>query len=404
MLNQMFADTSVRKLDCKIHSRIDSVSKEDFTRLFPSLPDSNEMIQFVQNSGFDDFTFYNIVVYHEGKPILFLPLFETQYNLSTFLEGWTRKAIGTISRWTGRLLRPRVLAVGFVEGEWGEIGFDRETDQGTLSFAWDLALKNLQMLASKLDADILAFANFNDRGGSSIPVDKLGGFEQITSIPCAQLPVRGNMEDYLSRLSKNMRKDLRRKMRKADQIKIVRTCDPSSWIDTIYRFYIAQIEQSALVFGVYHKGFFAHVCEQVPDTEYVLYFLDERLIAFNLVVNEPNCLVDKYFGMDFELGRKYGLYFVSWLENIRYCAERHIPLYHAGQTCEKTKSRLDATLLSSLILFKHRNPLIHWLLSAFREQLSYHPEVDLPEVRLGSAWDKSYVFPKEVQINTAFSW
>jgi hypothetical protein len=69
-------------------------------------------------------------------------------------------------------------------------------------------------------------------------------------------------------------------------------------------------------------------------------------------------MVDKYFCMDYEVGRKYNLYFLSWLENVRYCVERIIPLYHAGQGAESTKARLGATFIPSLILFKHRQPVI----------------------------------------------
>jgi hypothetical protein len=69
-------------------------------------------------------------------------------------------------------------------------------------------------------------------------------------------------------------------------------------------------------------------------------------------------MVDKYFCMDYELGRKYNLYFLSWLENVRYCVEQKIPLYHAGPGAEKTKARLGATSIPSVILFKHRRPAI----------------------------------------------
>ncbi len=392
-------------LDCEIHSSIDCISPEDFARLFPSLPDSNEMIQFVQNSGFEGFEFYHIVVSQDDKPILFLPLFESEYNLSTFIEGWAKKTVHTLSHWLGRLLRPRVLAVGFVEGEWGEIGFDREADQRMLHLAWDLALEKLQMLAVQLKVDIVAFANFNSESGSMIPVNQLNGFADIKSVPCAQLPIKfSRVEDYLNSLSKNMRKDLRRKWRKASDIKIVRTYDISPWLDQVYQFYLEQIKRSELVFGVYLKDFFKQVCSKVPGSEYVLYFLGEKLVAFNLVVVERRHLVDKYFGMDFEIGRRYNLYFVSWLENVRFCVEHNIPLYHVGQTAERTKARLGAQFLPSLILFKHRNPLIHRFLLAFREQLSYQSEISLPEVYLGGAWGEIPAFRKEPHINTALSW
>jgi hypothetical protein len=69
-------------------------------------------------------------------------------------------------------------------------------------------------------------------------------------------------------------------------------------------------------------------------------------------------MVDKYFCMDYELGHKYSLYVLSWLENVRTCIERKIPLYYAGQGAEKTKAYLGATFIPSFIFFKHRQPVL----------------------------------------------
>jgi len=75
--------------------------------------------------------------------------------------------------------------------------------------------------------------------------------------------------------------------------------------------------------------------------------------------------VDKYFCMDHELGRKYNLYVLSWLENVRTCVERKIPLYYTGQGAEKTKAHLGATFIPSFLFFKHRHPVIDRFLIAW---------------------------------------
>jgi hypothetical protein len=64
-----------------------------------------------------------------------------------------------------------------------------------------------------------------------------------------------------------------------------------------------------------------------------------------------------FFCMDHGPGRKYNLYVLSWLENVRTCVERKIPFYYAGQGTEKTKAHLGATFIPSFILFKHRQPV-----------------------------------------------
>ncbi len=375
-------------LVCKHYPRLDSVPSEDLARLFPAVSDTPYMIPLVQRSGFEGFNLRSIVVFKEERPVLFLPLFEARFNLSTFLdEGWFKKILKIASHLLPPLFNPRVLGIGFIEGEWSEIGIDAHMDGEALDDAWDLALKALETLADELKSDLVAFNNFNPMSGKVLPMGKLKAYTQVPSLPCALLPVPyQGLKDYINHLSRNARKNLHRKMREANDVRIIRTRNPRPFLDKIYHFYQKTAEQSEITFGVHRRLYFKKICDVVPGAEYVLYFVREKLIAFNLLIVKPEVLVDKYFGMDFFWGRKHNLYFVSWLENVRYCIENKIPLYHAGQAAEKTKAHLGAYFIPSAIIFKHRRPVIHRLLAMMKKYLSYHSPVNVPQARLGKAW------------------
>jgi hypothetical protein len=145
-------------------------------------------------------------------------------------------------------------------------------------------------------------------------------------------------------------------------------------LDRIYKLYLETAARSPLKFGVHNRLFFERICERVPDAEYTLYFVQEELVAFNLLVVKQEALVDKYFCMDHEIGRKHNLYSLSWLENIRTCVELKIPIYHSGQGAENIKGHLGATFIPSFILFKHRQPMIDcfliWLPAVIEKSLS----------------------------------
>ena len=376
-----------KNLSCKVSPRLNPISNSEWTKLFPNFPDSPEMINLIQRSGFDGFNFHSIIVKQGDKPILLLPLFETNYNVSVMLNNIGRKIFSSVVNYIPRLLRPKVLGVGFVEGEWGQIGYDSNIDKTTMEDAWNMALEALDSLALGLKADIISFTSFNSDSGKIIPMNKLKGYESIPSLPCAQVPVKySNIDEYINSLSANTRSSLRRKIKKANEIKIVRTTTPGSYLDSIYHLYLDTVKRSELVFGIHRPSYFEHVCELVPGAEYVLYFAGNKLAGFRLIVKSPHCLIDKYFGMDPVLGQNYNLYFISWIENMRYCIENKIPLYHAGPSQEETKARLGAHFLPCDILFKHNNPLIQWILSRLKDQLSYEPKVDLLKVELGAYW------------------
>ena len=376
------------ELTCEIRPRLDAVSAEDWHRLFPDLPDSVEMIRLIQDCGVSGFAFHSIVVRNEERPILLLPLFETDYRLSSFVDAGTRRLVEAMASRLPVLQHLRLLGVGFVEGEWGQVGVDRRADRATLDAAWDLALRTLETLASGLRTDLTAFVNFTAHSGRMLPIAKLSRFCRISGLPFAQSQiVYAHPEQYIASLSKKMRNNLRGKLRDARDVTVLRTRQPGPWLDAIYQFYVETYRRSDVRFSMQSRDFFTSVCQRLEGAEYALYFVGERLLAFGLQIVRPDCLVDKYFGMDPVLGREFSLYFVSWFKDIEYCIAHRIPLYHAGLTEEDTKARLGAQLVPSLILFKHRHPLLHRLLAALARYVAYQPAVPLPSVRLGTDWE-----------------
>jgi hypothetical protein len=354
----------MNNLTCNCVPRLDGVSAAELGRLFPEPSITAPFLSLLQESGIDGFNLRSIVVLKDDAPILLLPLFETRFDLSTFVEGWIKISLKVAGRLIPSLFQPRVLSVGQLAGEWSEIGIDPQIDKGTLDAACKMAFGALQKLSAELNSDIVALYNFNHYG--KLPGEVFKKFNRVQCQSYARLPINFiSMEEFLARFSKSARKDLRRKMRASHEVKVIRSRTISPFLDRIYNLYLETVARSPVSFGVHKRLFFEKICERVPGAEYTLYFVQEKLAAFNLLVVKQQAMVDEYFCMDHELGRKYNMYVLSWLENVRTCVERKIPLYYAGQGAEKTKAYLGATLIPSFILFKHRQPVIDRLLIAW---------------------------------------
>jgi len=351
----------MNKFTCNCVPRLDGVPAAELGRLFPEPSITAPLLSLLQESGIDGFNLRSIVVLKDDAPILLLPLFETRFDLSTFVEGWIKKSLKVASRLIPSLFQPRVLSVGLVVGEWSEIGIDPHIDAGTLDAACKMAFAALQTLAAELKADIVAFYNFNHCG--NLPGEVLKKFNRVHYRSCAQLSINFNsLEEFLARFSRAARKDLRRKMRASHEVRVIRCRTTSPFLDRIYKLYLETVARGPMALGAHNRSFFEKICERVPGAEYTLYFVQEELAAFNLLVTKQEVMVDKYFCMDHELGRKHNLYVLSWFENVRTCVERKIPLYCAGQGAEKTKAHLGATFVPNFILFKHRQPVFDRLL------------------------------------------
>jgi len=351
----------MNNLTCNSVPRLDGVSAAELGRLFPEPSITAPLLSLLQESGIEGFNLRSIVVLKDDTPILLLPLFETRFDSSTFVQGWIKKSLKVAGRLIPSLFQPRVLSVGLVVGEWSEIGIDPHIEAGILEAAYKMAFATLQTLAAELKADIVAFYNFNHYG--NLPGEVFKEFHPVQYRPCAQLSINFNsLEEFLARFSRAARKDLRRKMRASHEVRVIRCRTTSPFLDRIYKLYLETVARGPMALGAHNRSFFEKICERVPGAEYTLYFVQEELAAFNLLVTKQEVMVDKYFCMDHELGRKHNLYVVSWFENVRTCVERKIPLYCAGQGAEKTKAHLGATFVPNFILFKHRQPVFDRLL------------------------------------------
>ena len=352
------------RLSCTCLPRLDGLSSLDLCRLFPAPSSTAPLLSLLQEAGIDGFQLLSIVVYQDEVPILLLPLFETRFDLSRFVKGWLKKALQAAGRMIPSLFTPRILSVGLVAGEWSEIGIEPRIDESTFDAAFEMAYDSLQRLAGERKCDIVAFYNFNQYG--RLPAEIIKKFNRVQFQSCARLLIDCNsMDDFLARFSKAARRDIRRKMRVSADVIVIRSCTIAPYLERIYALYLATVARSTMSFGVQNRLFFEKICERVPGAEYRLYFVQDELIAFNLLIVNQEAMADKYFCMDYVLGRSYNLYVLSWLENVRSCMERKIPFYYTGQGAEKTKMHLGATMIPGFVLFKHRRLAIDRVLMAW---------------------------------------
>jgi hypothetical protein len=376
-------------LTVEFHNTLTPIDSGAWTRLFPNHPDPPELIELMDTCRMPSCSLGSILVRRDEKVILILPTFLAPYDLTTTLTGKMSVVGDLLKTFVPSLLHPKLLGVGFVEGEWGQVGIDPSLSLHELNAAWQLALRSLDILERKTRPDIVCFKDFTQHSGSTLPMHNLSNYIFVASLPYCQMTLSfKSLDEYLNSLNADMRRYLKRVWRRRGELDIVRTREPQPWIDSIYKLYEEQVEQSETSFGVHPKCFFSQVCQRVIGAEYFLYFAQNKLIGFELLVVNNDSLVQKYIGIDQTLGREYKLFFLSWLENLQYCLDRRITHTHVGATREALKVRLGAELIPSAVLFRHVNPIINKILTMVQSHLAYSSQVEMPLPNLGVVWQQ----------------
>ena len=267
------------------------------------------------------------------------------------------------------------------------MGFDRQLDLEYLRTCWELALGALESLASALKVQFILFKDFTELTGEILPIDRLGQYSRIGGRTFCQLAVPfPSVEAYLASLAESTRRALCQGLKRAQAVTVERTREPGRWLERIYGLYRQRPAQSGIGLGFYSRLFFEQICQTLTGAEYLLFFLDGQLVSFDLVIRSGDRLVEKCLAFDSELGRGHNLYFRTWMEKVEICIEHRLPELHTGSNAESLKVKMGAQSIPSVILLRHRNPLVNRLVRHFTVRLAYEPELVLPDFVLGGRW------------------
>lgn len=176
------------------------------------------------------------------------------------------------------------------------------------------------------------------------------GFAIVQGMALAYVPIDfTSIDEYLSRLSASRRKNIRRKLRSREAIKVTHRQTGDAYYrdadicDRYYTMYMSVFHQSEVKFDLLSRPFFDRLLTTpVPGSVVLEYWHDDRLAGFNICYVHNAKLIDKYIGFDYSMARELNIYFVSWIVNLEYAMAHHCTHYVAGWTDPAVKASLGA--------------------------------------------------------------
>ncbi len=300
------------------------------------------------------------------------PVFSTRFDLLTTLEPADRARLVRLPlfRHWGGLLKWRTRFYGTTITEyapWPEAAGvdDLQSDRASLVIIKDLPA----------DSPLLPRED-NDFARTLADTALARGFFEVDGQALAYVPVDFNgEEEYLARLSASRRKDLRRKLKTRATLEISDrplgdACfQEPSFLAEMYAMYLHVYQQSEIHFDLLSPDFFTALL-QSRDIEGRIFFYHHQgeLVGYNLCLKHRNLFIDKYIGFKYPLARELNLYFVSWLVNLNYAAEKGFTAYVAGWTDPAVKASLGASFTFTRHLVWVRNPLLRAILRPFKSR------------------------------------
>lgn len=358
-----------------VASSISTFAPADWNRLFPGELEDWSYYRATERAGLAGFEWLYFGVRSEGELRAAVPAFITDYRLDTTLEGPTRAMVSTLARAAPGLLRPRMLALGSPVAETCHLGFAPEIAPSEHAGLLAMILDGCDAHAAPAGIRLLAV---KDAGQARVDLWEASlsarGMRRQAGLATASLALPyASIDAYLASLGRATRKDLRRKLRTRERVRIEWRHDLDGIRDEVARLYRNTRERALMQLEELTPDFFDHVLNELGENAAcACYWFGEELVAFNLVLRDADRLIDKYIGMDYSHARALNLYYLSWMENVRFAIEHGIPVYQSGQGLLGEKVRLGSTLSSNDLWYRHRNRLIDRTMKVAEHALGLH--------------------------------
>lgn len=348
--------------EVRVLRSLPEIGRDAWDTCFPGALESYDYLAAVETAGLEGFDWRYVVVEDDGRLVAAAPGFFTDYSLDTTLTDLGRRLVAATRRLAPRAFTVRMACLGSPCTEDVGLGFAPGLDAARKAEALGLLLAGFEAAAAEAGCWLLAVKDAPERDRDVWrAAASAAGYQPTSGMPTAVLPIEfADMDGYFARLSRATRKDMRRKLKVAEALRIEVVHDLSGLEDRVLELYRQTRARSDLQFEDLTAAYFTGVLARMGERALcVLYWLGDELVGCNLLLQDGTTLLDKFFCMESARGPALNLYFVSWFTNVRLCLERGLRGYQSGQAAYENKLRLGSRLIGADMYFRHRRPLVN---------------------------------------------
>ncbi|MEZ5853575.1 MAG: GNAT family N-acetyltransferase [Hyphomicrobiaceae bacterium] len=373
---------------------IGALSEAEWHRLFPDEAEGWAYYSAVEAKPPPGFRFEALAVRDgSGRLVAAAPVFHIVYRLDTPLQGGLRPLGDWLHRTMPRLVAHPVMGLGSPLTDRCHLGLDPALSAKERAGALKALLAGLDAKAEREGVRLLAVKDLAGREAEPLdPVLGEMGFSRIAGLPVCVLDLPFKDEAaYIQSLSANNRSVLRRKMKTAGRVELETVTSIAGLEDEIFSLYEETRANSRFDYGDFEQltpAYFRDVVSALgPErAAVILARVDGRLLAMKLLFIEQDRIIDKFWGMRYPAGREHNLFFVCWMEGVRFALAHGARQYQSGQTAYAQKVKLGSRLDPMWVYFRHRWPLVNRLFRRVAPLLAFdRMDPELAQIRARSA-------------------
>ena len=353
------------KLDFSIVKSTNDIPRQEWDALFgDELIESYGYLKTLEEGGVKEFSFGYLLGKDNNNIVLILPFFIMDFSFAILLPQSLHKIAGAFRDW----LKMKIIFLGSPTTEGFAMGLSANEHYEAIL---DQAVEELRAFSKNEKIAGMAFYNLSSKNLKLAEYLKQKKFLKMETLPTTAINLKaGSLEEYIQKLGRNTRKDLKKKLRRSQELAQLKTeerSDITDIIDAIYGLYMNNVNDADVHFETLTKKFFLDICKNMPGVaKYFITYDKEKIVAFNLCLIKDNTFIDKFIGFDYSVARKYHLYYTTFCHNIDWCITHRLKTYQPGFSDYHPKIRLGAKLIPLDIYAKAFNPALNSIIRMMR--------------------------------------
>lgn len=364
-------------LQTRQHSSIEEIARAAWDGLWPGEAEDWAYYAAAEKSLPAGFAVSYVGVYDGDALMAAAPVFHTEYELHSSLRGRVRSTLDTLAQRFPQLLRLGVTGLGSPLVDRCHIGLSPSMSPERQALARTSLVEGMAESARRRGHRLLAVKDLEDplmpRTGRHL--EGLG-FARIRGLPNSHLDLpHASWDAFLKTHPRSYRRYVKAKERELPRLRIEFPENIGNLSPRLHALFEQTREQSAGNCGDFEDldpGYFDAVKQRCGDrAQFMLCWLGDELVSFQMYMVGEREVVAKFIGMDPVVARDLNLYFININQLIRVCIAAGIPHLRLGNTAYAVKAAYKARFATHWIYFRHRYRVVTWLLRRLAPLIDY---------------------------------